>query len=76
MKLSLYSKFFTSQESADSVIAYSTQTAAAALIPSELISDINEGSLSPGEQGILTDLGILVSSREEEKTICKTSSAS
>ncbi|HYA87118.1 MAG TPA: geopeptide radical SAM maturase [Nitrospirota bacterium] len=67
MKLSCYSKLFTSQESADSVIAYSTQNAAAALIPSELIPDINKGNLSPEEQEILTDLGILVSSREEEK---------
>jgi uncharacterized protein len=67
MKLSCYSKLFTSQEATDSVIAYSTQNAAAALIPSELIDDINKGSLSQEEREILTDLGILVSSREEEK---------
>jgi uncharacterized protein len=67
MKLSCYSKFYTSQESADSVIAYSTQNAAAALITSDLVEDIKKGCISKEEEEVLTDLGILVSSREEEK---------
>jgi len=67
MKLSCYAKLFASQDSADSVIAYSTQNAAAALIPSELVDAIKKGSLSQEDLEILTDLGILVSSREEEK---------
>jgi len=67
MQLSCYSKFITSPESADSVIAFSTQNTAAALIPSELIDDIKKGSLSQEEREMLVGLGILVSSREEEK---------
>jgi uncharacterized protein len=67
MELSLYSKFYPSPESPDSVIAYSTRNAAAALIPSELINDIETGNLSQEEAITLTDLGILVPSREEEK---------
>lgn len=67
MELSRYSKFYPSPESSDSVVAYSTQNAAAALIPSELIAAIEKDSLSQEDKETLSDLGILVSSREDEK---------
>jgi uncharacterized protein len=67
MQLSRYSKFYPSPKSPDSVIAYSTQNAAAALIHAELIDEIEKSSLSQEEQEALADLGILVPSREEEK---------
>jgi uncharacterized protein len=67
MELSKYSKFYPSPQSPDFVIAYSTQNAAAALIPSELIDDIAKGNLSREEREVLSDLGILVPNRKEEK---------
>lgn len=67
MHLSKYLKLYPSTDSPDSVIAYSTQNAAAALVPSGLIDDVEKGSLSQEEAGMLVDLGIAVQSREEEK---------
>jgi len=67
MHLSKYSKIYPSMEDNNSVILYSTKNAAAVLVPSSLIQDIEKNCLSDEEEQSLTDLGFLVHNHAQEK---------
>jgi uncharacterized protein len=67
MLLSKYSKIYPSLEDNNSVILYSTKTAAAVLVPSSLVQDIEKNCLSDEEEQSLTDLGFLVHNHAQEK---------
>jgi uncharacterized protein len=67
MKLSRYIKQYPSEEDKDSIVLFSTKRASAVLVPSTLIHDIENNSLSEEEQETLFGLGLLVRSDEEEK---------
>ncbi len=67
MQLSKYTKIYPSKEDDDAVILYSTKRASAVLVPSGLIEDIEEGSLSEDEVETLAGLGFLVRNVKEEK---------
>jgi uncharacterized protein len=67
MKLSKYTKLYLSEEDKNSLILFSTKKASAVLVPSALIKDIENNSLSEEEQETLFGLGLLARSDEEEK---------
>ncbi len=66
-KLSKYTKLYSSAADKDSVLIFSTKNAAAGLIPSSLIEDIDKGRLTEEDKETLYNLGFLVHSLEEEQ---------
>ncbi|HUL00669.1 MAG TPA: geopeptide radical SAM maturase, partial [Nitrospirota bacterium] len=66
-KLSRYIKLHQSSDDKDSLLFFSTKNAAAGLIPSSLISDIEKDKLTKKDKETLLNLGFLVHSLAEEQ---------
>jgi uncharacterized protein len=67
MRLSKYIKMFEYDDDPDYLIAYSTRLASAILLPKTALDQLEKGGLDPSDQETLSELGFLVSCREEEK---------
>lgn len=67
MQLSHYLKVYPCEERPDHLLLFSTKKASKILLKKEMYQAIEEGTLSPSDEALLSKLGMIVHDREEEK---------
>ena len=67
MQLSNYVKIYPVDESPGQWLLYSTRNAAKILLKEEILKSIENGGLSPSDEALLSELGMIVQDKEEEK---------
>ncbi len=67
MLLSRYVKHFPEPHDPNRILLYSTKRGASLLVPASLFSDIENGTLAPGDRDTLVRLGFLVPDRAAER---------
>ena len=68
MKLSRYIKVFPFEKRPGYLLLYSTKKASITLVKEEAFDSIDRGTLSPGNEAMLSELGMVVPDDETEKT--------
>jgi uncharacterized protein len=66
-QLSRYLKIYPSEQSSQQQILFSTKKASKILLGHEKLQSIEQGTLSPQDESLLSRLGMIVEDREEEK---------
>jgi uncharacterized protein len=67
MQLSRYVKIYPSEQSSEQQLIFSTKKASKILVSPETLQSIEQGTLSPEDETLLSRLGMIVEDREEEK---------
>ena len=67
MQLSRYLKIYPSEQSSEQKLLFSTKKASKILLDHETLQSIEQGTLSPEDETLLSRLGMIVEDREEEK---------
>ncbi len=67
MQLSRYVKIYPSEQSSEQQLLFSTKKASKILLSQETIQSIEQGTLSPEDETLLSRLGMIVEDREDEK---------
>jgi len=67
MQLSHYLKIYPYQEQPDHLLLFSTKQASKVLLAKETFQSIENGTLSPSDEALLSRLGMIVPDREAEK---------
>ena len=67
MQLSRYVKIYPSEQSSEQQLLFSTKRVSKILLGQETLQSIEQGTLSPEEETLLSKLGMIVEDKEEEK---------